>query len=193
MPNYQQPNYQQPNSGDNNNYQQPNYQQPNYQQPNYGGNNNYRQPNNNYGSSNTNTSTSKNTNSSNNTNNMNKNFSDNASLDPYTKLEKIKNKGNDFFREKRYSEANDKYYEVLNEIDYFDEKDLKTYKKEINSLELTTRLNLANSRLKLGEYNLAVHECIKVLKSGDNFKAHYRAGLGYYNLKNYEQSIYHFT
>ena len=66
------------------------------------------------------------------------------------------------------------------------------YKNEISSLELTTRLNLANTKLKTGDYNIAVHECLKVLKSGDNFKAHYRAGLGYYHLKNYEKSTTHF-
>jgi len=134
-----------------------------------------------------------NTTSSNTTTSSNKSSTINFVNDNcFTKLEKIKNKGNDFFKEKKYSEANEKYYEVLNEIEYINSDELAKFKNEINNLELTTRLNLANAKLKTGDYNLAAHECLKVLKSGDNFKAHYRAGLAYYNLKNYEKSSSHF-
>jgi len=163
---------------------QQNYSQPqqNYSQP-------YTQPNQTNQMSDQSSKGASNASSNNNINFNNLNHTnDNA----YTKLEKIKNKGNDFFKEKKFSEANEKYYEVLNEIEYLNKEDLTKYKSEINNLELTTRLNLANTRLKLGDYNLAANECLKVLKSGDNFKAHYRAGLAYYNLKNYDKATSHF-
>lgn len=108
-------------------------------------------------------------------------------------LEEIKNKGNDFFRQGKYKEACEKYYEVLNELEYIPDSEKITFKKEIDDMEIVCRLNIANSKLKLEDYDLVIHECLKVLKRTENFKAHYRAGLSFYKKGNYSKAHFHFS
>jgi len=110
------------------------------------------------------------------------------------KLENLKNEGNAFFKSSKYQEACEKYYEVLNELDYLArEQDLNDNLKDIESLENTCRLNVATCKLKTNDNDLAINECLKILKrNSTNIKAHYKAGCGYINKKNYEKALYHF-
>ncbi len=109
-------------------------------------------------------------------------------------MENIKNEGNSFFKINKYQEACEKYYEVLNELDYLSrEKDLNNSLKDIESLENTCRLNIATCKLKVNDNDLAINECLKILKKNStNIKAHYKAGCGYINKINYEKALYHF-
>lgn len=110
------------------------------------------------------------------------------------KLENVKNAGNVFFKNSKYQEACEKYYEVLNELDYLArEQDLNKNLKDIESLENTCRLNIATCKLKSNDNDLAIHECLKILnKNSTNIKAHYKAGCGYINKKNFEKALFHF-
>jgi tetratricopeptide (TPR) repeat protein len=154
---------------------------------------------NNQCTSTTNNTNTNNTNSTNkttiNTNNTKKTtdipIPDNSIMG---KLNKIKEAGNDLFRQGKYGEANDKYYEVLNEITYVDDDNLEKYRKELDDLELLCRLNIANVKLKIEDYDLALRECVKVLKKNDkNFKANYRAGICYYKKCNFSKALECFT
>jgi tetratricopeptide (TPR) repeat protein len=110
------------------------------------------------------------------------------------RLNKIKEQGNDLFRQNKFGEANDKYYEVLNEISYVDEDSVEKYRRELDDLELLCRLNIANVKLKIEDYDLALRECLKVLKKNEkNFKGNYRAGICYYKKGNYNKAFDCFT
>ena len=110
------------------------------------------------------------------------------------KLENIKNEGNALFKSSKYQEACEKYYEVLNELDYLTrEQDLNNNLNDIDSLVNTCRLNIATCKLKSNDNDLAINECLKILKKNNTIiKAHYKAGCGYINKKNYEKALYHF-
>ena len=106
-------------------------------------------------------------------------------------LEEIKNKGNELFRQKKYKEAKEKYYEILNSLD---EEHIKIEEREeTKTIINTTRLNISNCLLKLEEYELAIYECLKVLKETETFKVHYRLGNAYFCKKNYEKAEFHFN
>jgi len=107
------------------------------------------------------------------------------------KLENIKKAGNDCFRQNKYKEACEKYYEALNELEYIPDSEKINFKKELEDLEVVCRLNIANSKLKMEDYDLVIHECLKVLKKSENFKAHYRAGVAYYKKGNYTKAYHH--
>jgi len=65
--------------------------------------------------------------------------------------------------------------------------------KDIEDLEDTCRLNIATCKLKTNDYELAINECLKILrKNPKNFKAHWKAGNGFFSKKNYEKAFYHF-
>jgi len=109
------------------------------------------------------------------------------------KLESLKDEGNKFFKSSKFQEACEKYYEVLNELDYLArEQDINSL-KDIEKLENTCRLNIATCKLKTNDNDLAINECLKILKKNTtNIKAHYKAGCGYINKKNYERALFHF-
>jgi len=110
------------------------------------------------------------------------------------RLDDIKSEGNDMFRKGLYSVACDKYNEVLNEISYLSEKEIKQYKDQLDELEMLCRLNIANVKLKNNDFEYVIRECSKVLKKNDkNFKAHYRCGVGYYKTGNYIKASLHFN
>jgi tetratricopeptide (TPR) repeat protein len=109
------------------------------------------------------------------------------------KLEEIKNNGNEFFRKGSYKEACEKYYEALNELEYIPDSEKVNLKNQIEDLEVVCRLNIANSKLKMEDYDLVIHECLKVLKKKENFKAHYRAAVSFYKKSNYAKAKHHFT
>ena len=109
------------------------------------------------------------------------------------KLENIKNEGNQFFKSSKYQEACEKYYEVLNELDYLARETNLFNIEDLDSLENTCRLNIATCKLKTNEYDLAINECLKIIKKTENIKAHYKAGSGFIKKKNYEKALYHFN
>lgn len=99
------------------------------------------------------------------------------------KLEAIKLQGNAFFKDGKYKEAKEKYYEMLNEIEYGAEN-----KSDTRDLLKIARLNIANCHLKLEDYELVIHECNKILKTESNFKAFYRCGVAHFMKKRYDKS-----
>lgn len=110
----------------------------------------------------------------------------------FWKLNSAKEEGNLLFKQNKYKEAKEKYYELLNEVNYLE--DVKGNDKiELQKLVNTTRLNISLCLLKLEDYELAIHECGKVLKEEESFKAHFRSGLAYYAKKNYEKAEFHFN
>jgi len=149
-------------------------------------------------SSNVNTNTNTNTNTNMNKNETNSNKTNYDSYEPskpktvIEKLEEIKNKGNEFFRKGSYKEACEKYYEALNELEYIPDSEKVNLKNQIDDLEVVCRLNIANSKLKMEDYDLVIHECLKVLKKKENFKAHYRAAVSFYKKSNYAKAKHHF-
>lgn len=73
------------------------------------------------------------------------------------------------------------------------DQDLKNNLTDIEKLENTCRLNIATSKLKTNDNDLAINECLKIIrKNATNIKAHYKAGCGYINKKNFEKALYHF-
>ncbi len=113
--------------------------------------------------------------------------------DTLSKLEAIKNKGNELFRQGKYRDAKEKYYEMFNES----EQALPSIKdpKEselVKDIVITTRLNIVNCLLKLNENELAIYECGKILNEKESFKAHYRMGNAYFNKGNYDKAESHF-
>ena len=121
------------------------------------------------------------------------NFSNNepVSKNILNKLEKIKIEGNNLFRSGKYKEACEKYYEILNEMDYISDSEKVTYQKQLDDLEIVCRLNIANTKIKQEDYDLVIHECLNVLKKSENFKAHYRAGVAYFKKKSHQKAYHH--
>jgi len=108
-------------------------------------------------------------------------------------LEKIKIEGNNFFRLGKYKEACEKYYEILNEMEYVSDSDKTKYHKQLDDIESICRLNIANTKLKQEDYDLVIHECLKVLKKSENYKAHYRAGIAFYKKGSHMKAFNHLT
>lgn len=109
------------------------------------------------------------------------------------KLENIKLEGNALFKASKFQEACEKYYEALNELDYLGREQNVSCMKDIEALEMTCRLNIATAKLNTNDNDVAINECLKILKrSSNHIKAHYKAGSGYLKKKNYEKALYHF-
>lgn len=99
-----------------------------------------------------------------------------------SKLEKLKEKGNDFFRKQQYNEAKEKYFELLNQMNGMSNDPSSQEGKAIQKLKITCRLNISNCYLKMEDYGMVILECNKVLKlDNENFKACYRSGMAYYH------------
>ena len=102
----------------------------------------------------------------NNNNNNNNNNSNNDNKYKGTIVEtvtKIKEDGNNLFRSSKYEEAIKKYYEAIEEIKTTIDKD--KYKNELDDIERTCRLNIANSKLKTKDYDGVINECSIVLEN----------------------------
>lgn len=142
---------------------------------------------------NTTSTPNSNTNNNNNSNNNASKTTDdilndalNRKTNEIGRLERIKNQGNQLFKEKKYSQAKEKYYELLSNISGVVYKEGTKEYLDLKTLTVATKNNIAFCFLKLEEYDLAAHECNKILKEDDkNFKANYRCGLAYYYKKQY--------
>ena len=76
-------------------------------------------------------------------------------------------------------------------MDYISDSEKVTYQKQLDDLEIVCRLNIANTKIKQEDYDLVIHECLKVLKKSENFKAHYRAGVAYFKKKSHQKAYHH--
>lgn len=146
---------------------------------------------------NSSTTNKTNTNSSTNNSTKSKNvttddvFNDalNRNSSKIEQLERVKEKGNSLFKEAKYAEAKEKYFELMNNINEMNiESDSKEY-KDLEKLKIVVRLNIANCLLKLNDYEMAIYECNKVLSvDSKNFKANYRTAMAYQSKKDYEKA-----
>jgi len=85
-------------------------------------------------------------------------------LTPIERIENIKKAGNEFFKKDKHNEANNQYYECLNEIEILSDSYKEKFKGEIEQIEILCRLNIAACKLKLKEYELVIRECNKIIK-----------------------------
>ena len=107
-----------------------------------------------------------------NNNNNNNNNSNNDNKYKGTIVEtvtKIKEDGNNLFRSSKYEEAIKKYYEAIEEIKTTIDKD--KYKNELDDIERTCRLNIANSKLKTKDYDGVINEKIGIFGGVDRVVA----------------------
>jgi tetratricopeptide (TPR) repeat protein len=144
--------------------------------------------------SNSNKINSNTTSNTNTTNSTSKNFersNTNKEKTIVDKMEEIKKKGNELFKENKLKEACEKYYDVVNEMEYI--SDNNKFKKELEDLEATCRLNIANCKLKMEDYDIVIQECLRVLKKSESYKAHYRAGVAFFKKSKYSKAQYHLT
>ena len=120
-----------------------------------------------------------NTNNSNNINNSNNTI--------VQKVTKIKEEGNNLFRNNKNEEAINKYYEAIEEIKTTTDKD--KYKKELDNIERICRLNIAACKLKTKDYDGVINECSIVLETNKCFKAYYRMGLALMEKNKYDKAF----
>ena len=126
-------------------------------------------------------------NMSNNNNNANNSNNDNKYTGTIVqKVTKIKEDGNNLFRTSKYEEAIKKYYEAIEEIKTTIDRD--KYKNELDDIERTCRLNIANCKLKTKDYDGVINECSIVLENKKCFKGYYRMGLALMNKNKYDKA-----
>ena len=87
----------------------------------------------------------------------------------------MKEEGNSLFRNGKYKKAIEKYYDTIEKICIVNDKE--KYKAELDNIENICRLNIANCKLKTGDYDGVINECSIVLESSKCFKGYYRMGL----------------
>ena len=105
-----------------------------------------------------------------------------------------KTEGLQQYKQKNYQVASEKFAEVLLDIEFGREKNIK-YESTIVKLdefEIACRLNISQCSLNLGQYDLAINEGLKALKIKETAKAHYRIGQGYMQKQNYARAHHHF-
>eukprot|EP00730_Choanoeca_flexa_P018926 TRINITY_DN9230_c0_g1_i1.p1 TRINITY_DN9230_c0_g1~~TRINITY_DN9230_c0_g1_i1.p1 ORF type:complete len:554 (+),score=158.88 TRINITY_DN9230_c0_g1_i1:134-1663(+) len=96
--------------------------------------------------------------------------------------ESLKSEGNAFFKAEQYRQAVDKYEKAIDNL-----KMNMTEKSA--TITQACRLNLSLCYIRLNEPAKAVPLCDKVLEKGANLKAHYRRGLAYEALEQYDESL----
>jgi tetratricopeptide (TPR) repeat protein len=98
----------------------------------------------------------------------------------------MKEEGNKLFRSGKYKKAIEKYYETIKKIKAANDKE--KYKPELDNIERICRLNIANCRLKTGDYDGVIDECSIVLESSKCFKGYYRMGLALMKKSKYDKA-----
>ncbi|CAD8101152.1 unnamed protein product [Paramecium primaurelia] len=110
-------------------------------------------------------------------------------------INKLKNQGNDAFKQQDYEKAASKYYEAISEIEELWENNsyLKndTNKKiELKQLEHSCRLNYCNVKAKQLQFDVVLRQAKKVLEDDDqNGKANFRMGQALFETKKYQEAL----
>ena len=125
----------------------------------------------------------------NNNNNSNSNSNDSYKGTLIENLNKLKNEGNDLFKNGKYEDAIKKYYEVLEEIKTSSDMAKNAFSKELNDIERASRLNIASCKLKTEDYDGVINECSIVLEKNKCFKGYLRMGIALLNKKKYEKAF----
>ena len=94
----------------------------------------------------------------------------------------IKLEGNKFFKKESYEDAANMYHKAIIELEELKANKVGVPKKEITELDVSCRLNYANAKSKIKQYDDAIYQVKKVLKLGSNLKAYFRLGDCYYNM-----------
>ena len=84
-------------------------------------------------------------------NNLNTNNNSNNKCTIVEQVKKMKEEGNNLFKNGKYEEAIKKYYETIEEIKTAIDKD--KYKNDLDAIERQCRLNIANCKLKTKDYD----------------------------------------
>ena len=129
-------------------------------------------------------------NSYNNTNNSNttsNKSNDNLKGTIVEQVTKMKLDGNELFKANKYEEAIKKYYETIEEIKTAVDRD--KYKKDLDDIERSCRLNIATCKLKTKDYDGVINECSNVLETFKCFKAYLRMGMALFHKQKYEKAF----
>ena len=109
----------------------------------------------------------------NNSNYNNSNIQNNNNMSGIVQqVTNMKENGNNLFRSGKYEEAIKKYYETIQEIKTVIDKD--KIKTELDCIQRSCRLNIANCKLKTGDYDGVINKCSIVLESIKCFKGYYK-------------------
>jgi len=112
-----------------------------------------------------------------------------TSTSRYAHIEKLKNKGNDLFKKGSYSEAATAYFEAIIEIEEIRSSKRNNQDDELDTLEVSCRLNYANVKAKENEFDVVLTQSKAVLKVKENGKAYFRLGQALYHYKKYEEAL----
>ena len=123
----------------------------------------------------------------NNSSNTNINSNNNLKGTIVEQVTKMKEEGNNLFRDKKYEEAIKKYYETIEEIKT--SMDKEKYKNELNDIERSCRLNISACKLKTKDYDGVINECSIVLETNKCFKAYHRMGLALFHKQKYDKAF----
>ena len=123
----------------------------------------------------------------NNSSNTNINSNNNLKGTIVEQVTKMKEGGNNLFRDKKYEEAIKKYYETIEEIKT--SMDKEKYKNELNDIERSCRLNISACKLKTKDYDGVINECSIVLETNKCFKAYHRMGLALFHKQKYDKAF----
>ena len=123
----------------------------------------------------------------NNSSNTNINSNNNLKGTIVEQVTKMKEGGNNLFRDKKYEEAIKKYYETIEEIKTSIDKE--KYKNELNDIERSCRLNISACKLKTKDYDGVINECSIVLETNKCFKAYHRMGLALFHKQKYDKAF----
>jgi tetratricopeptide (TPR) repeat protein len=107
----------------------------------------------------------------------------------YSHIEKLKTKGNDFFKKGIYDEAASAYLEAVIEIEELRSKNKKMHDEDLDNLEVSCRLNYANVKSKEGDYEVVLAQSRAVLNIKENGKAYFRLGQALYHFKKYDEAL----
>eukprot|EP01016_Furgasonia_blochmanni_P005760 TRINITY_DN12267_c0_g2_i2.p1 TRINITY_DN12267_c0_g2~~TRINITY_DN12267_c0_g2_i2.p1 ORF type:complete len:643 (-),score=139.41 TRINITY_DN12267_c0_g2_i2:945-2873(-) len=100
----------------------------------------------------------------------------------FPKIENLKTKGNDQFKKGDYEKASSMYFEAIMECEEERTKNNKNKKADLDKLEVACRLNYANAKAKLNDFEIVMLQAKEVLKLEENGKAYFRLGQAMYKM-----------
>jgi tetratricopeptide (TPR) repeat protein len=99
----------------------------------------------------------------------------------FSKIEGLKTKGNDYFKNGDMDSAGSAYFEAILEIEELRIKNPKFDSTELTTLEVSCRLNYTTVKSKTSEWDICMEQAQKALKHGENGKALFRLGQAQYH------------